>query len=390
MDVVTDSSVEQNRLFGKQIAFTGRLASMTRHEAASLVRALGGEFSVQVTRDTSLVVVGQEGWPFKKDGRLSRKLELAKRLERRGTNIEIVPEEEFLEQAGLQELGASVCRHYTAAQLTRILGIKRERLRSWLRSGLVQPVETVHSVSYFDFRQVAQVKTLCELAQAGVTTARLRRSLEQLRSWMPDVEDSLERLRLLEDGRRLAIEAGNGRLAELHGQLLIDFEEPTPESFRLDDALTADDLFRQAIEHEDGGALDDAVKAYRECLQRFGPDPVVCFNLGNVLDRLGQSASAIERYRQAVELDPEYVEAWCNLGVCLGACGSVDEAVRACSRALAIDPTCADAHYNLADMLEQAGDIAEARRHWGAYLKYDSRSEWAAYARQRLAELSSA
>jgi hypothetical protein len=39
---------------------------------------------------------------------------------------------------------------------------------------------------------------------------------------------------------------------------------------------------------------------------------------------------------------------------------------------------------------DQLGETAEARRQWEAYLKYDSHSEYAAYARQRLRELSSA
>src|SRR5262249_19211631 len=58
-------------LQGKRVAFTGRLASMTRAEAADLVRAHGGRFTTTLNRFTSLLVVGQDGWPFEKDGRLS-------------------------------------------------------------------------------------------------------------------------------------------------------------------------------------------------------------------------------------------------------------------------------------------------------------------------------
>jgi hypothetical protein len=38
------------------------------------------------------------------------------------------------------------------------------------------------------------------------------------------------------------------------------------------------------------------------------------FSLGNVLFGLGQHGQAAERYRQAVELDHNFVEAWSNLG----------------------------------------------------------------------------
>src|SRR5262249_28113149 len=40
-------------------------------------------------------------------------------------------------------------------------------------------------------------KRLCDLAVAGITTAKLRQSLEHLRSWMPTLERPLEQLALL-------------------------------------------------------------------------------------------------------------------------------------------------------------------------------------------------
>jgi hypothetical protein len=52
--------------------------------------------------------------------------------------------------------------------------------------------------------------------------------------------------------------------------------------------------------------------------------------------------------------------------------------------ALLLAPGVADVHYNLADVLEELGRSAEARPHWQAYLQRDSRSQWAAHARQRL------
>ena len=71
-------------LQGKRVAFTGRLASMTRADAADLIRAHGGRFTATLNRFTSLLVVGQDGWPFEKDGRLSGKLRKARSLQRNG------------------------------------------------------------------------------------------------------------------------------------------------------------------------------------------------------------------------------------------------------------------------------------------------------------------
>jgi tetratricopeptide (TPR) repeat protein len=366
-------------LCGELVCFTGRLASMTRPEAEELVRSFGGEFTRTVTGETTLLVIGEEGWPLKKDGRLTGNLTRAKRL-----GLLTTSEGEFLERLGLQELGDSICRRYTLTQLSRMLGVRRDRIRSWKRAGLVGPVESRGPVDYFDFRQAALVKTLCELAEAGVSTSLLRHSLQQLRSWMPDATEALNRLTLL-DGRHLAVDSLDGQLSEPHGQLLIEFEQQQHSTpVRYERPTTPDGLFAIAVEQEDAGHYQEAAASYRQWLAAYGPDPEVSFNLGNVLTELGQSAAAIERYRQSVELDPDYLEAWHNLARVLAEVGWFEEALQACRRAIAISPTNGDTHYMAADVLDQMGDVLEARRHWREYLKYDSVSEYADYARDRL------
>jgi Flp pilus assembly protein TadD len=60
-----------------------------------------------------------------------------------------------------------------------------------------------------------------------------------------------------------------------------------------------------------------------ECLLKTGSQFAACFNLANVLAELGHNEAATERYRQVVELDPEYAEAWNNLGLCLAELGEL-------------------------------------------------------------------
>ncbi len=97
---VVDSGQE---LRGQHVAFTGRLASMTRVEAEELVSAHGGEFVSFPNRRTDYLVVGQEGWPLEKDGRPSRKIQKALSLKDEGEAISIVSEEDFLRRLGLEE-----------------------------------------------------------------------------------------------------------------------------------------------------------------------------------------------------------------------------------------------------------------------------------------------
>ena len=58
----------------RTVAFTGRLACMSREKAFDVVRQHGGTPSQTVTRQTNVLVVGELGWPLLDDGRPSNKL----------------------------------------------------------------------------------------------------------------------------------------------------------------------------------------------------------------------------------------------------------------------------------------------------------------------------
>src|SRR5436190_87955 len=76
--------------------------------------------------------------------------------------------------------------------------------RGWQRAGMVAPARTLQGVAFYDFRQVASMRTLVRLARSGVTIERIRHNLESLRRCLPSACDPLEQLTLLErDGKML-------------------------------------------------------------------------------------------------------------------------------------------------------------------------------------------
>jgi tetratricopeptide (TPR) repeat protein len=347
-------------LIGKRVAFTGRLASMTRAEAVQLVRTQGGEFVPTVSRFTSLLVVGLEGWPLQKNGRLSHKLLQARRLQHYGYRIAVIPEEGMLCQVGLKTQSEGIHQLYTTAQLHQILRVPGERLRAWMKIGLIEPADTTHGVCYFDYQQVTRAKTLSDLAQAGVSTKRLRKSLEQLREWMPGLADPLSQLAVIERDGEMLVRLQDGQLAEPTGQLQFDFEgDPLPiaapirsqdSEIRSQQEWKGDEWFDLAQEHETCGRLSEAAQAYREALLAGGPHPDVCFNLGNVLYALGQKEQAAERYYQALEMDKHFSQAWNNLGNVLVDLGRQEEGMRAYRKAIEIDPQMMSARQNLSTL----------------------------------------
>jgi len=383
--------LEEQRLSGAIVAFTGRLASMTHEEAAELVRAYGGSVVQKPTRACTLLVVGEDLSLLERDGRITRNLERARELQKRGTSIRILPEKEFLRTLGLEDEQEGVHRYYTMAQLSRVLGIPRDRLRRWVRVGLIQPVKEVHRLCYFEFQQVRDAKTLAELSQAGVPVERIRESLDKLRRWMPELDQPIANLDLVERDGKLLVRLEGKTLVEPSGQMVFDLSRERPpvaseEKPALRKDRTLDEWLDLALHHEEAGRLDAAEIAYREALFMAGPQPVLCFNLANVLYALDRKERAVERFFQAVEVDPEYVEAWNNLGNVLGDLEELDSAIEAYSRAIDLAPDYADPHYNLAETYRLVGNSGAARQHWLAYLRLDPQSPWADRIRENLKE----
>ena len=288
-------------------------------------------------------------------------------------------DDELVERLGLVECN-DVQKRYTLAELVDLLDLPRRRVRAWLQAGLIEPIAQEQGTAYFGFGQVVAAKTLCDLADAGVRTDRIRRGLEELRRWLPDADQPLAQLAVLEKNGHLLMRLEQG-LVEPSGQLLFEFGDET--AILQAQPRTAEQWFDEGVRFEEEGFLADAVHAYREALLIDGPDADVCFNLGNALFALGDVAEASERFRQVVEMDGQFAEAWNNLGVALGQRNRHDEAARAFRRAIELQFE--DAHFNLADLLESQGRSAEANQHWLAYLGHNAHGRFAHYARSKLA-----
>jgi tetratricopeptide (TPR) repeat protein len=249
-------------------------------------------------------------------------------------------------------------------------------------------VHTEHGVSYFDFRQVSAAQTLVELHRSNVTFTQLRKSLEQLKKWLPEAAQPLEQLAVVEEQGKLLVRVGEEDLAETDGQYHFDFTgEPPPlplaSPFKRT-VMNAAQWRDMGMDQQANGMPAQAAESFREALLLAGPDPEICFDLAHALADMGKKEQAAERYRQAVEMDPQYSDAWNNLGVILSDLGDLDGAAEAFRRVLGLDPLNARAIYNLADTLEELGRPAEAKPHWQAYLRLDGTSEYAVYARSRV------
>lgn len=396
-------------LQGERVAFTGTLASMTHRDARGIVEDNGGQFSAHVSRQLTMLVVGEEGWPLEADGQISQKLQHAFELQLAGCEIRVLKESEWLHLVGLAERQRDVHRLHTPATLGQLLDVPVAQIRRWERLGLIQAAKRVHRLPYFDYNEVAGARRLAELLNAGVSRAEIETNLARLKQWLPGIDRPLVQLDLLERDNRLVIRDEFGIIEPDTRQRLFDFEdqpagEPSPaddddEADILDfpdhlstvddrSGWTAEDWFAEGCRLSECASPSQAQEAFRMSLMLDPQQPEAHFHLAEALYRAGNRHGAVERYYVAVENDRDYIEAWTQLGCLLDELGQVDDAEDAFRIALQAHPDYADACFHLADVLWRTGRAPEALDLWRRYLEQNDRGLWADTARQRLEQAS--
>jgi DNA-binding transcriptional MerR regulator len=312
-------------LADKRVAFVGKLGGVTKREAQQLVRQSGGIAVDKLTGDVDLVVVGADELPLLDQDELLD--ENTRRAAAEG-RLEIISETVLWQRLGLVENEQNVRRLYTPAMLAELLGVSVATIRRWHRRGLIVPAREVRRLPYFDFQEVATAQRLAQLLAAGASPAAIERQLAELSRYVPEVERPLAQLSVIVEGRRLLLRQGEG-LIEPGGQLRFDFE--ALEQNDRDDGIvrrptvsleeylaesveppSADELLAYAAELEDAGHLEQAAEMIRVVLSAVGPLPELCFQLAELLYRLGDLSAARERYYMAIELDENFVEARAN------------------------------------------------------------------------------
>ncbi len=387
-------------LAGKRVAFVGKLGGVNRREAKELVRDQGGVPVDKFSSGVDLVVIGADEFPL---GEQDELLDSAAREAAAEGKLEIISETQLWQRLGLVEGEQSVRRLYTPAMLAELLDVSVAVIRRWHRRGLIVPAREVNRLPYFDFQEVATARRLAQLLAAGASPAAIEKKLAELSRYVPEVERPLAQLSVIVEGKQLLLRQGEG-LIEPGGQLRIDFDAaqiappsiaahaagdvPPVPLFPLEDEFdelsTPGEMLDLAASLEDDGRLAAAADMYRAVLSAAGPKPEVCFQLAEVLYRMGDVTAARERYYMTIELDEDYVEARANLGCVLAETGEPELAVAAFQGALRYHPDYPDVHYHLARTLDDIEHIEEAEAHWWEFLSLAPSSPWADEARMRL------
>src|SRR6516225_7158448 len=205
------------------VAFTGRLACMSRAEAFEVVRQRGGAPSQTVTKRTKLLIVGELGWPLLDDGRPSNKLSRATAY-----GIPVASERRFLEWIG-KAVPDTVHKAYPVDQIAALSHLSGDMIRELTQFGLLDERD-----SRFGFRDLASARQIAKLLADGVRLSEIIHAVSQIRKWLPDV--GLASVRLHAGPHySLELEQPGGR-TDQNGQFVL----------AVDTQHNPDDLFEQA------------------------------------------------------------------------------------------------------------------------------------------------
>ena len=282
---------------------------------------------------------------------------------------------------------------YSRADVRRQFGISARQLRTWERQGLIPAAKS------YSFSDLIALQTLIKLSENHIRPRQIGRALESLREKLDWVKQPLSELRIVSDGKKIAVHLAGQKMEGISGQILFDFEaaglggvksfpDRKPAVNRMREA---ESWFQKGLDLEETGApIEQAMEAYRKVLELNPGAAGALVNLGTIHYRQRQFPEAERYYMEAIVADPSYPLAQFNLGNLYDEQGRLKEAFEYYRRTLELNPNYADAHFNLALLCERSNDLLKAVHHWKAYLKLDHSGQWAEIARRQLERLRQA
>src|SRR3954453_6332931 len=303
----------------------GRLHGVTRLRLAGLVAKAGGHLMRRPSSWVNLMAVGHgtalaalaDGPPV-------------------ALPQAVLPTARLVSELGLKRLlgvAGPLPEEHRALSATDLARSARLDLEVAPRLSLYDVREPVDGC--YGYRDLLAAREVARLLRSGVGLDAIVEAAAILRS----AGRRLSEPRLLEAPWGEIVQEVAGRLGRLNGQFTLPLDEH---------CLSVDEVFQRAEQSEVEGDLPTAERWYRGAMRMDRKDPVLPFNLGNVLDGQGRSGEASVAYREAIVRDPAFAEGWLNLAVVSENAGRIAEALTYYDRSVEARPDYADAVFALA------------------------------------------
>ncbi|HYM29293.1 MAG TPA: tetratricopeptide repeat protein [Steroidobacteraceae bacterium] len=266
-------------------------------------------------------------------------------------------------------------RSYSVRDVERVLRLSPDITRNLIKAGFVKPARGARREYRFSFQDLIVLRTARALIDARIPAKRIRRSLESLRRELPD-SVPLSGLSISAVGEHVVVRDGESRRRVDSGQYLLGLDVSLENGElhvveRREDAPASvpqagADWFAEALRLE-ASDPQAALAAYGRVVGDDAQHSAAWINWGRLLHEQGRTEEAREVYARALAaVGPDALLLF-NQGVLLEDLGDADAALTAYQTALQEDPDLADCHYNLARLYESRGLAQHAIRHLGQY-----------------------
>jgi tetratricopeptide (TPR) repeat protein len=396
-------------LAGQVVVFAGVLARISRRDAASRVEHQQGRVAASVTRDTTLLIVGEdlteetnsvervERVPRVEHADARRLADAARLNLRYPGRVRLVSAEEFYTLAGVPGSGSAPGSAPTPARehegptlySSRTIrglypALRDDHLRYLERWGLVRPERNARGETLYGFADLAVIRQASAELARGLTFRSVLRALvaEHAGQLAFDFQPGTART-----GPGPGADTPNAKVVRLTPRAAPRPDQQRPGTQSPADSHTlelAASYFAEGAELDAGDEpqQDAAMMAYRRALTLDPALVAALVNLANLHYARDAIVEAEALYEKALALDSACFEAHFNLGNVYHDTGRFEAAVHRYRQALGLDGGYADAHFYLAVTLEKLGRSGEARPHWTHYQRLAPNGEWVALAKE--------
>ncbi len=337
---------------GEKVSLFGRFRIAPRDLIVRRIHELGAETVKDLTRATTLFVVGSGAQNLLPDGRLGRRL-----AEARARDLPVIGE------ARLIALLDGQSQPEATVPLASIVNISDDL------ADALNAFDMIHLANgKVAFRDSDTLKNAARLEASGLPPAQILSALRR---------------------RRTAPRGRHQLKADDHGQPVLEWDDGVTNlagqgMLPLGDSDTLDALFEAGLEAELAGDLDSAARVYETCALSDKRDPIAPYNLGNVRAAQGKPVEARMAYERALSRDPSFAEAHFNLAGLLEREGDIETAITHLKRATDIDPRYPEPVFNLAQLAMSQDRLDEAERYYRTFLQIAENSPLEAKAQKAL------
>ena len=221
-------------------------------------------------------------------------------------------------------------QQFGVREVEKLLRLPRRTIHGLVKAGFVSPERGPGQTYRFSFQDLIVLRTAQALAAANVPAKRITRSLKELRRHLP-ASMPLSGLSIGAVGDRVVVKEGASRWQAESGQYLLAFEgDPAAGELKVmqrEPDNVEDEIDRGYALHE-AGKLAAAEAVYREALETWGPDALLFYNLGVLLEDLGRKPEALQAYQAALGADPYMADGHYNLALLFDELGRGQDAIR--------------------------------------------------------------